>query len=608
MRIVVLGDFHMNKNELEITRLAMEDIKACQPDLVVSLGDLGIRENNGSPKGLQDGKEMLDLIGAPLRAIMGNHDLERESGPGHQEKGTMEQEFVRLFGTHSYGVMEFDDYRLFFVTTDPQPEHSCCQIQECYVSEEQYEWLMNELNKRKGVPIIFFTHAPPIGCGLRTVPNIHVRSTNAYLDQNHDPIRWINLVKDTPEIVMWFSAHYHLSHHHPDSHTLRYGTHFFITGVHGSCTRDKSRQSRVIDISANETTVRTLDHIKREVSDIGLWKVDGKLSTLMNPAIKSDKKDNIITLESPINTITFSMTSIPVGLEPAISGGVVPLDSNSYLVSCKDGYTWELNPKYEALLGTLHLKVPLTCIAASSAGIWSAWDRTIVCHNPKQLNRFVRTMNDNEKKEYSWSIQMEDSITCLALHHKSGVWAGVNRSIWHVDTTYDIHKVLTMESSIKSIKSNEHGIYILDQSNRISYWNIEEKVITTPYHEHCIAMDIHKHEMAVVAIRHSTPVLLIDYLSTQLEVKLPFTAENIDEDNLQIICLENKRVLISNDGVLYYFDGPGSEVIRIQSVQGVTAIARTAQEDSDSDQVQFCVSVFPIDETSRPQLQFWNKK
>ena len=114
MRIVVLGDFHMKKNELEITRMAMEDIKACQPDLVVSLGDLGIRENSGSPKGLQDGKEMLDLIGAPLRAIMGNHDLERESGPGSQEKKTMEREFVRLFGTNSYGVMEFDDYRLFF--------------------------------------------------------------------------------------------------------------------------------------------------------------------------------------------------------------------------------------------------------------------------------------------------------------------------------------------------------------------------------------------------------------------------------------------------------------------------------------------------------------
>lgn len=605
MRIVVLGDFHMNKNELEMTRAAMEDIKASQPDLVVSLGDLGIREHSGTPQGLQDGKEMLDLTGAPLRAIMGNHDLERESGAGSQEKGTMEREFVQLFGTDSYGVMEFDDYRLFFVTTDPQPEDSCYQIQECYVSEGQYEWLMNELNKRKGVPIIFFTHAPPIGCGLRTVPNVHVRSTNAYLDQNHDPIRWINLVKDTPEIVMWFSAHYHLGHHHPDSHTLRYGTHFFITGVHGSCTRDESRQSRVIDITPDGTTVRTLDHVKREISDIGLWKVEGKLSTLMDSTTKCNKIDCNVTLKDTKNYINFSVTSIPAGLEPAINGGVIPLDEQRYLVACKDGYTWELNAQYEALLGTLHINKQLSCIAASPTGIWSAWDRTIVYHHPQQLERFVRTMDDNEETEYSLTIHMEDSITCLAMHHESGVWVGVSRSIWHVDTNHDIRKALTLQHLIKSMKSNEHGIYILDQSNRISYWNIEKNELTTMYDNHCYAMDMFKDERAVIALRHSNPVLKIDHLSSQYEFRLPFTADNIDEENIQIICLDNKRALILNGGMLYYCDGPGTEIIRLESIQGVTAIARTIA--SNPNQVQFCASVTPIDETSRPNVQFWTK-
>ena len=78
---------------------------------------------------------------------MGNHDLERESGKGNQAKGTMEKHFNQLFQLdRPYGVLEYESSRLFFVSTEPQPEDSCYQIQECYATEEQFNWLVKNFN------------------------------------------------------------------------------------------------------------------------------------------------------------------------------------------------------------------------------------------------------------------------------------------------------------------------------------------------------------------------------------------------------------------------------------------------------------------------------
>ncbi|WP_187375187.1 metallophosphoesterase family protein, partial [Paenibacillus antibioticophila] len=281
MRIVVLGDFHIDGQHPELTIKAMEDVAMIAPDLVIPLGDFGRNGRIGRPEGLREAKEHLDRTQAPLRPIMGNHDLERESG-GVQPSGTMEKAFLDIFGLQEpYGVLEFREWRLFFASTEPQPADSCYDVQECYATDRQFDALVTKLKERPGVPVIFFTHAPPIGSGLRTVPRVHVRSTNAYLDQNHDPYRWLELVRSFPEIVMWFSAHYHLSQGYVNSHTLIQGTHFFLTGVHSSCTRDGKRQSRVIDIHPAGLSVRTLDHIERRITEEGTFAWKGSPGTLM---------------------------------------------------------------------------------------------------------------------------------------------------------------------------------------------------------------------------------------------------------------------------------------------------------------------------------------
>ena len=85
MRIVVVGDFHIKSNELELTEKAIEDIGDCSPDLVIPLGDFGDYEKIGSPAGIAQAANFFSSLGVNIRPILGNHDLERESGKDDSE-------------------------------------------------------------------------------------------------------------------------------------------------------------------------------------------------------------------------------------------------------------------------------------------------------------------------------------------------------------------------------------------------------------------------------------------------------------------------------------------------------------------------------------------
>ncbi|MDF2724470.1 MAG: hypothetical protein K0Q59_4145, partial [Paenibacillus sp.] len=139
MRIVVVGDFHMNKRKPELSYLAMEDVRGISPDLVVPLGDFGTGSEIGSVKGLEEAYALLGAIGAPLRPILGNHDLQRESGPEGQPHGVMETALRQMYELESaYGFIEFERFRLMFASTEPQPKETCYQVQECYVTDAQF--------------------------------------------------------------------------------------------------------------------------------------------------------------------------------------------------------------------------------------------------------------------------------------------------------------------------------------------------------------------------------------------------------------------------------------------------------------------------------------
>lgn len=259
MRIVVIGDFQYNEGEEELTRKAIVDIVALEPDRVVTLGDYGPDLLVGTQEGMAAVAVLLSSVGERLRPILGNHDVEYRSG----DRGGVRAEgfFRKAFDMESLWTMESGPgCNFFYLSLEAQPRNSMVTRHECYVSDTQYEWFSDMLHIQRGIPAIVFCHVAPAGSGLRSLPDIHASATNAYLQQNTMAARWVSLVRETPEIVLWFCGHYHLGQDYIDAVSNAHGTYYILTGLHSNRSRDNLHQSRVLDIDEGGITIYTLDH------------------------------------------------------------------------------------------------------------------------------------------------------------------------------------------------------------------------------------------------------------------------------------------------------------------------------------------------------------
>jgi len=591
MRVVILGDFHLKPEEYGITQSAMEDIAAVSPDLIIPLGDFGSQGKIGTIEGLEEAETFLRQIGAPLRPILGNHDMERESGPGTQPKGTIQERFLNMFELESpYGVLEYDHYRFFFASTENQSPDSCYDVQEVFATDEQFNWLKAKLKERPGVPVIFFTHAPPVGAGLRTVPRVHVRSTNAYLDENHNPYRWYELFKHTPEIVMWFSAHYHLSHIHPDSHTYRFGTHFFITGVHGATfTRDGNRQSRILDIEADGVKVLTLDHIKREVTTEGGWQHEDQLSALVDlPRLQPE-----------------CAYTVSVGEAPAIKGGLVPLSATRCLVSTADGFSWEAEPWVEGVFGTYHIGPALTGVAACGDQVWMAWGNEVGATDRQSPWRFVR----DEKGPWPFvSMKLLAAATAIAPHPDGGIWAAAGQELLRLDIASDgqslsVSRESVMAEASQSLVVDGDKLWSLSVSGKLYRYNREQKQFDEQ--RQVLAWDSWRGYGASLHSDHGQLLLTsTDGLNTYV-TSLP--ASLAEAEQLQVISLGGHRALAIISGEAYAVSVSEQLVVKLATGEGaVTAASRIWQADSNYRCNAVYISLSPASNGSRPQLQQWN--
>lgn len=86
-----------------------------------------------------------------------------------------------------------------------------CSVHEVYIDDAQFQWFEAVLQQNRDKPIIVFTHAPPMGCGLKVVEDVHVKNRCAFLNHSDRPQRFIKLVEQHPNIKLWFSGHFHLS-------------------------------------------------------------------------------------------------------------------------------------------------------------------------------------------------------------------------------------------------------------------------------------------------------------------------------------------------------------------------------------------------------------
>ncbi|MEK8128244.1 metallophosphoesterase [Paenibacillus filicis] len=596
MRIVILGDFHLKPEDYGLTQAAMEDIAASRPDLIIPLGDFGSQGKIGRIEGLEEAERFLRYPAVPLRPILGNHDLECESGNGEQPKGTIETRFLDMFGLDKpYGVLEYEQVRFFFASTEPQSPDSCYDVQEVFATDEQFDWLKSKLQERPGVPVIFFTHAPPVGSGLRTVPRVHVRSTNAYLDENHDPYRWYELFKHTPEIVMWFSAHYHLSHIHPDSHTYRFGTHFFITGVHGAgFTRDGMRQSRILDIGEQGIRVRTLDHIKREVTEEGSWSHDGPPPALIG------KTEVALSRKYALS----------VGEAPAMARGLVPLSADRCLVSTEDGFTWEAEPRVEAVFGTVHIGPALAGLAVTGERIWMAWGNHVGCSSARDPWRFVRDANG------PWptvSSGLTEEVSAIAVHPEDGVWAAVGAALWKIRAADESGKlsaeqVADLPEPSLALIADGRSLWSLSGTGILYVYSEQERAFAAG-RTGILTWDAWRGYAAGLT-RENGQLKLIS-LDGQREFKLllPDLASGTDAAGLQVVCLGGHQALVLADGQVFFIVAKEHSVTRLEIAEGqAVSISRSYPARGEEVCGSFYVGLNAANRDSRPKLELWEKE
>lgn len=79
------------------------------------------------------------------------------------------------------------------------------------------KWFEETLARYHDRNVFVFTHAPPMGSGLKVLQEIHVKNRCAWLNHSEDPSKFIDIVGRNPQIRLWLSGHFHLSHNYRDS-------------------------------------------------------------------------------------------------------------------------------------------------------------------------------------------------------------------------------------------------------------------------------------------------------------------------------------------------------------------------------------------------------
>jgi hypothetical protein len=186
--------------------------------------------------------------------------------------------------------------------------------------------------------------------------------------------------------------------------------HFFIAGVHGSCSRDGFRQSRVIDVDERGgASVRTLDHGSRALTDVGAWASGVPLHELMRAKLFR------------------RVASCPVGTGATRRNGLLGLPGERFVAASEDGYAWEALPDLEAVLGTLHVKTPVSAMAFTGELVWTAWDRWIGASPAERPERFARSAAGGAPVVRA---ELDAEAVCLAAASDGAAWFADGSSLY----------------------------------------------------------------------------------------------------------------------------------------------------------------------------------
>eukprot|EP00930_Biecheleria_cincta_P037432 TRINITY_DN25694_c0_g1_i1.p1 TRINITY_DN25694_c0_g1~~TRINITY_DN25694_c0_g1_i1.p1 ORF type:complete len:736 (-),score=134.89 TRINITY_DN25694_c0_g1_i1:285-2492(-) len=306
--VAILGDLHIDPRKMDDYYTGRDHIKpiiqeARQKDVgvaLVSLGDLG-ESKSVRPKETDElfagttechelAAEFLSSFDVPYEVIGGNHDLE-----GIDEFSTDEANlaaFLRIHGKPAPQFARLIAEKTLLVGLGSTVFRSAQYTShEVTVDDQQLQWFENLVAScpaTDGWKIFVFTHAPPIGSGLRVLQENHVVNGCCWLNHSGgaSTTKYIELVRKHRCIKGWFSGHFHLGQDYEDSITFptiprelgpypnRGSCVFAQTSVmRAGTSRDTRQQSRLLRGNKDGFEILTINH-----ADGGSLRLDASIT------------------------------------------------------------------------------------------------------------------------------------------------------------------------------------------------------------------------------------------------------------------------------------------------------------------------------------------
>mmetsp|Transcript_761 Transcript_761/g.2251 ORF Transcript_761/g.2251 Transcript_761/m.2251 type:complete len:782 (-) Transcript_761:151-2496(-) len=293
--VAILGDLHLDPRKMEDYYTGRDHFKPILADAaknqvnttLVSLGDLGesksVRPEEttelfaGTTACHQLASEFLSSFGVPYEVIGGNHDLE-----GIDEFRTDEANLKVFLDLHGKPTPHFSrivaEKTMLVGLSSTVFRTAKYTSHEVTIDDEQLKWfedLVKSHPAQEGWKLFVFSHAPPIGSGLRVLQENHVVNGCCWLNHSGGATtrKFIELVREHRCIKGWFSGHFHLGQDYQDSITFptiprelgpypnRGSCVFAQTSVMRKGTsRDKRQQSRLLRGNKDGFEICTVNH------------------------------------------------------------------------------------------------------------------------------------------------------------------------------------------------------------------------------------------------------------------------------------------------------------------------------------------------------------
>ena len=285
--LAILGDLHLDPRSMEDHHegrehftpiLLNEDGSPKDNCAVISLGDLGESKPcepdtkelfAGTTRCFNLAADYLKGFNQPFEVVGGNHDLE-----GIDEFPTDAsnlEAYLRILGKDTpHFSRKIAEKTMLIGLGSTSFRTAMYTSHEVCIDDEQIEWFENTIKScpaSEGWRVFVFSHAPPMGSGLRVLQENHVVNGCCWLNHNQPTAgKFIEIVRNNACIKAWFSGHFHLGQDYQDSITFPKGNNrgscvFAQTAVMAKkSTRDKRRQSRMVKGTNEGFEIYSINH------------------------------------------------------------------------------------------------------------------------------------------------------------------------------------------------------------------------------------------------------------------------------------------------------------------------------------------------------------